>query len=239
MSERERTRNGAPFPDRAAGIGTQKNPLWIRFGWEISCRLSFYLTQQFIRHFSRHTYLWEPSRVASTPPLRAFVSLWWFNPSLHTEIPHCWHTSKHKASRITRRSFPCSCDAPGKETQRSASYLLVVEMWFGFLFWEAATTRSLQISCWGIYQEGVTCFPSIFSHLFTLNTPLCSLSLLIQKRPSRAIKVAAPSYICIILNQNNSAFWEESSILYTTSGFKNFGILSLLSRVSEIISIWK
>lgn len=156
--------------------------------------------------------------------------LWCSKPSLHTEIPHCWHISKHKASRITRRSFPCSCDAPGKGTQSSAPYLLVVEMWFGFLFWEAAT-RSLQISCWGIYQEGVTCFPSIFSHLFTLNTPLCSLSLLIQKRPSRAIKVAAPSYICIILNQNNPAFWEESSILYTTSGF-------LWDRIVTIDSFW-
>lgn len=74
MSERERTRNGAPFPDRAAGIGTQKNPLWICFGWEISCRLSFYLTQQCIHHFSMHTYLWEPNRVGSTPPPRAFMS---------------------------------------------------------------------------------------------------------------------------------------------------------------------
>lgn len=219
MSERERTRNGAPFPDRAAGIGTQKNPLWIRFGWEISCRLSFYLTQQFIRHFSRHTYLWEPSRVASTPPLRAFVSCC---DGLTLPFTQKYHTADtHLSTRHPGSLGDLSLAVVMLLAKRLNALLHTSWLWRRGLASSSEKQQRPEACRFpvgaSIKKEWLVSLPYflIYSH-WTLP---CALCLLIQKRPSRAIKVAAPSYICIILNQNNSAFWEESSILYTTSGF--------------------
>lgn len=213
---------GSRFPDGASGIGTQKNPIWICFGWEILFRLRFYLTQQFVSHYGTRTYLWEPSRVASTTPPWAFMSRCDALTLPSTGKHHSGDTylsTRHPGSLGDLSFAVVMLLARGLNTQLHAFSLGRCQkrkpnprqQWreacrfpVGSSIkkdWLISLPYFLIYSCWTL-----PCASRLRRRYLT------DWEMLIQRtRPPHAIKVAAPRYICMILNQNNSVSWEFNS----------------------------